>query len=70
MDAYESALRSLQAAAEHVRLGDFKTAGALLRCAGRYVERMNAGGGHQTGEVVQLPPPTRLRAQGSRVILH
>jgi hypothetical protein len=34
----ESARRSLQAAFEHIDKGDFRTAGALLRACGRYVE--------------------------------
>lgn len=57
----ESARRSWQAALEHLECGDFKTAGALFRATGRYVERIGEESQTTTGVVVQLPSPTRHR---------
>ena len=54
-DAMISAQRCWQAALEHLDLGDFKTAGTLIRAVGRYVERMDEGKSDATGEVVPFP---------------
>lgn len=54
-DARESARRSLQAAIEHLAIGDYRTAAALFRCGARFVERIGEEAFTTTGVVVRLP---------------
>lgn len=54
-DAMEAARRSLQAAFEHLECGHFKTAGTLMRAAGRYVEGIGEESVAMTGNLATLP---------------
>jgi hypothetical protein len=65
----ECARRSLQAAFAHLDYGDFATAGALFRAAGRYVEGIGEGKAHDAGAVVAFPCAHAL-TQGAQEVAH
>lgn len=51
----ESARRCLAAAVERMDVKDFKTAGALFRAAGRYMDEIWAGSDDEAGELLTFP---------------
>jgi len=51
----ESARRSLQAGFEHLEFGDYRSAGALFRCAGKYLSEIGERDDARTGDVVVFP---------------
>ena len=60
----ESARRSLQAGFEHLEFGDYRSAGALFRCAGKYLSEIGERDDARTGDVLVFPlaralPPGR-----------
>jgi hypothetical protein len=60
----ESARRSLQAGFEHLETGDFRSAGALFRCAGKYLSEI--GERDVMGEIITFPLAARALPLGAR----
>jgi hypothetical protein len=66
-DAWICARRCLDAAAEHLEVGDVITTGALVRAAGRYIERYENERASTAGrEAAGSPFAPRRHACGER----